>query len=60
MARISNDVKALGEKNRATMSKCPSFKVWVKRHLKNQARIEEYEKAFNFIQKGSDDEQDII
>lgn len=60
MARISNDTKRLGEKHRPTMEKTPNFKIWAKRYLACKDRIEEFEKAFNFITKEADNDEEII
>lgn len=59
MARISNEVKEIAEKNRKTMTDCPMFELWVHKYLRNRDRLEDYRKAFNYINKGgSDDKED--
>ena len=53
-------IKELAARNEKTMAKCPTFKVWQKKHLKNKARADDYSKAFDYIQKGEDDGQEVI
>jgi len=48
-------VKELAARNEKTMAKCPTFKVWAKRFLKNKTRADDYSKAFDYVQKGEDD-----
>lgn len=42
------------------MEKTPNFKIWAKRYLACKDRIEEFEKAFNFITKEADNDEEII
>lgn len=59
MARISNEVKQIAEKNQATMAKYKNFKVWVKVFLRNKDRIGDYEKAHSYVNRGKDEQADI-
>ena len=54
MARTSKETKELGETNRSTMQKCHIFELWVSRHLRDKSNIDGYQKAYNYIHKGSD------
>jgi len=59
MPRISREVKALGEAHRKTMSGCPNFNIWVRKFLNCRDRLDDYEKAYNYVHKGGEDEQTI-
>lgn len=60
MPRYSKEIKELGERNRLTMLKHDTFHEWQKAHLMMKGRIDDYEKAYNYINRGAGDEQEVI
>lgn len=57
MPRVSKAVKDAADKHERTMKKYPNFNMWAKKHLQNKALAEDLEKAFNYLQGGSNDEE---